>query len=217
MTRPTVYFAAALMAASLTAPASAVTLFDTGTPSAMGFGLGGGNGQQLAALVPLAQNSKVTSIQGYLDNALGPATVTISVYGNGPLPGSEIFSGDFVMGSPSAENWRGLFGLNLDLAAGNYWIGFSSSGPGPRIGFDGTANPALAQAYLNSGTGYAWTTSTLPRIGVRLLGTVASPPAVPEPASWALLIAGFGLAGVAMRRQAARPGLGLTPGRCLID
>lgn len=36
-------------------------------------------------------------------------------------------------------------------------------------------------------------------------GTLAvAPPAVPEPASWAMMIAGFGLAGVALRRRAPR-------------
>ena len=37
-----------------------------------------------------------------------------------------------------------------------------------------------------------------PRTGVTLIGSAA---AVPEPASWALMIAGFGLTGAAMRRR----------------
>jgi hypothetical protein len=33
------------------------------------------------------------------------------------------------------------------------------------------------------------------------LGTVAAPPAVPEPATWGMMIAGFGVAGAALRRR----------------
>ena len=44
--------------------------------------------------------------------------------------------------------------------------------------------------------------------GFLLVGEVLSGTAVPEPATWALMIAGFGLAGVALRRRppTARPG-----------
>jgi hypothetical protein len=36
------------------------------------------------------------------------------------------------------------------------------------------------------------------------VGALTPPGAVPEPASWALMLTGFGLAGVAIRRQRAR-------------
>jgi hypothetical protein len=37
--------------------------------------------------------------------------------------------------------------------------------------------------------------------GIQIDGTVVDPPVVPEPATWAMMIAGFGLVGVAVRRR----------------
>jgi PEP-CTERM motif len=39
--------------------------------------------------------------------------------------------------------------------------------------------------------------------GSTILASAQGPGGVPEPASWALMIAGFGLVGAAMRRRAA--------------
>ena len=39
---------------------------------------------------------------------------------------------------------------------------------------------------------------------IQFAGTVGPVAAVPEPATWAMMIAGFGLAGAAMRRRAPR-------------
>ena len=87
----------------------------------------------------------------------------------------------------------------LNLAAGTYWAGFIA----PRLaiwGFD-TGNGSLIETtphtgqqtndYLGGNTGYIF------------YGTSASSP-TPEPASWALMLGGFGLVGGAMRSRRAK-------------
>jgi hypothetical protein len=92
----------------------------------------------------------------------------------------------------------GNFG-SIALAAGTYWFGMS-----------GTESGAWALNYYDGGT-YpgAWQLSgnTLQfsfnnQVGLPFqLYDEAIPGGVPEPASWAMLIAGFGLTGAAMRRR----------------
>ena len=78
-------------------------------------------------------------------------------------------------------------GLRVDNAAGHFAVG-----PGPFALCDGVQNCAFAD---ND------TAQTFSIEGLRVSLTPFQ--AVPEPASWALMIAGFGLAGSALRR--ARP------------
>jgi hypothetical protein len=41
--------------------------------------------------------------------------------------------------------------------------------------------------------------------GIRFMGEVGEAPAIPEPATWAMLIIGFGVVGMAARRRTAQP------------
>jgi hypothetical protein len=59
-------------------------------------------------------------------------------------------------------------------------------------------NPDISVFYFDGST-FRYAGYVEPGPGFHVLGTAA---AVPEPASWALLIAGFGLTGAAMRRRA---------------
>jgi hypothetical protein len=92
---------------------------------------------------------------------------------------------------------------DLSLAAGGYWLRLSNAmGNGSTmIGWDSTVNSSSLP--LNNGD------SPYPNT-FQILGADpdrGGPPAggVPEPATWALLIAGFASVGVALRRSRAAP------------
>lgn len=77
----------------------------------------------------------------------------------------------------------------------------------PRLGNDNGGGPIIPEHYeLNFPTNVqfvnAWLTGSNGQVDFNNIGFTAilSPPAVPEPAAWAMLIAGFGLVGSAMRR-----------------
>lgn len=104
----------------------------------------------------------------------------------------------------------------------------SASGATPKLSLDGTVMDLLACSANNTASGCSSPNSALafvPAGGIDPapffissldLGNVteqynsanwsasAAGPAVPEPSSWAMLIAGFGLTGAAMRRKARR-------------
>lgn len=89
--------------------------------------------------------------------------------------------------------------INLRLGAGTYWVGFI-----PRLDFAvdqiGVGLYGTGDAYNvnpNGGFGFGTTDATGLNAGYRLEGT----PAVPEPATWAFMIGGFGLVGAALRRR----------------
>jgi hypothetical protein len=78
--------------------------------------------------------------------------------------------------------------------------------------FDGVVSTAGPQLYSGSELKPTFLTGTFKFLGYDVVNEVADPSrsytlkvsaAVPEPASWAMLIAGFGLIGGAMRRQKA--------------
>jgi hypothetical protein len=96
--------------------------------------------------------------------------------------------------------------LVKELAAGTYWLGvtpfmsFSLGQTGIFRGGTGTGNAIQ----VNSSGGFGFpggVNETGASAAFRLNGTGGSAGAVPEPASWAMLIAGFGLTGAAMRRR----------------
>jgi hypothetical protein len=73
---------------------------------------------------------------------------------------------------------------------------------GPQIfdfGNGGQFEVTLSDATFNGGIGGLWTGSADVSGTFRLLND--STPAVPEPATWAMMIGGFGLIGAAMRRR----------------
>ena len=95
--------------------------------------------------------------------------------------------------NPSVERVHADFAA-ATLAAGTYWIGLS--GTTQEIGWNLSSAASTAGFYFgnddnlnNNISGFAG--------AFRVLGTAA----VPEPAAWALMLAGFGLVGGAMRRR----------------
>lgn len=114
--------------------------------------------------------------------------------------------------------------LATDQFIGNFTFGRTASTTAPTVPamIDGTAIPALDAVWFNGAPGLFFSfdvrqgpaTSTaqsnaLPRARLAVAGlqvqavALAEPPAVPEPATWALMILGFGLVGVARRRAGA--------------
>lgn len=92
--------------------------------------------------------------------------------------------GTYLMGMSGAP------GVALD------WLGYDSGGP-PGLTF-----PLIGENFLDfDGDGFGDALAL--DMTFRVLGTPGTG-AVPEPASWALMITGFGLAGAALRRRAER-------------
>ena len=86
---------------------------------------------------------------------------------------------------------------STSLAAGTYWIGLS--GTSQEIGWSLSSAATSAGFYqLNNDSLSGDLTNNLPG-AFRVLGPAGA--AVPEPAAWALMIAGFGFVGGAMRRR----------------
>lgn len=117
-------------------------------------------------------------------------------------------------GLPAGQSVRVLAELPLvaELTAGTYWLGVT-----PSMTYDGQLGIGTKGAgngvQINGRGGFRLPGNVSPRLtnaGFRLEGTLrqATQPngAVPEPASWAMMIAGFGLVGAAARRRRpARP------------
>jgi PEP-CTERM motif len=176
----------------------AAFVVDTGTPTGTtNFTLN--PSQDLAGLFTLSEATTVESVEGYINGGAG-STGTITIYGNGPTPSAAniLFTGSFTTSeAPNPGAWQGVFGQNWNLGAGSYWVSFSSDGAHGM--FAGAPNPFSAYAFTNNGTWFQFPLN----IGIRISGG-AGGPIVPEPTSWAMMIAGFGLVGGVMRRRVTK-------------
>ena len=83
------------------------------------------------------------------------------------------------------------------FTAGTYWFGMSAAGAGEIAWNIDFSNPNTLGAWQLSGDSLQFAFSDQTTLAYRLDG----PAGVPEPASWALMIGGFGLAGAALRRR----------------
>ena len=116
-----------------------------------------------------------------------------SSFGSGPS-----FSGTLlgtVSGTANLSRVVGT-GLSVALAAGTYWLGLQNNTVDSSItDYLPSNNSRLGRASQsdNSGTFY---NSEIPDASFTVTGG-----SVPEPASWALMVAGFGLVGSAVRRR----------------
>lgn len=209
------YHAIAIAAAALVcSPAAAVTLVDTGTPT----GQGGSNGwilasnQTLAGLFTLGAATTVTSVEGFIRNFSGvAANGTISIFTGGVDPANSglQYSAAFTIAETgiSAGAWQGVFGQSWALAAGQHWVVFTSDGVLNTMTYL-PPNPLSQHANASQLSGPWVQRGSTFGLGVRITNDAApiivNPPvpgAVPEPATWAMLIVGFGLVGAASRRR----------------
>jgi hypothetical protein len=129
-----------------------------------------------------------------------------------PFPNTVTFAGGMPTipagGLLPGESRRVLVTLPIvnakPMAAGTYWLSVTPVMPG-EFGTLAIATHGTGSAFQhNDGTGFRFpngTSETLKNAGFRLEGTSVGPAAVPEPASWAMMIAGFGLVGAAARRR----------------
>lgn len=95
----------------------------------------------------------------------------------------------------------------LSLTAGNYFLAFQNVTD--NITDFLSQGVGSSGAFLSSDNGATFTPTYqgIPSVAISVGDTVAAAPvagAVPEPATWAMMIAGFGLVGGAMRRRSTK-------------
>lgn len=208
-----------LTACALPASAIAGTILDTGTPTngtkwTLNRLPGDSSGQNLAVRFQLTQATTITEIDGFVGGDGGTFTVAVSSDG-GPYPLDDgplglIFQQHGLSSVAGDGSWSGTSGINWSLSAGTYWAIFAVLPSAVTNGasndtlngwmMGNAPNPTPAEAFFTIPT-YQWHRNDALNIGVRIFDNTPTAGGVPEPASWALMITGFGFAGMAMRRR----------------
>jgi hypothetical protein len=210
-------------------PAKAAAILDTGLTYNQGQGLGVSRVNSFAAKFALAEATTITSLEFalfvYDNNNPDPMLLDYKIYNadlglpdaSQPLFSTTISAGPTPPVAFTSENFGprtigiGPTGLSLDLGAGRYWLALSSPTSGSvRASLGRTVNVSSADfilngpGNLNAPTWFVGLTN-LGTFGVRIqgdpTGTGGGVGSVPEPDSWAMLIAGFGCTGAVMRRR----------------
>lgn len=199
-------------AAISTGAAGAATLVDTGPGTAnAGLILEGDPGlldwtqAWHAGQFELTSASNITSLEVWL-STYGPndggGDLTMRIYGaDGVLPGATpaLYEVTGHIASTTAS-WQGFHNLDFDLGPGLYWLSLE---PAAASSFQGSlwmqpSNP-LNHYAMNIRGVWEWDPQGRDgpdQWGIRIEGAAT---AVPEPASWALMIVGFGAVGAAVR------------------
>jgi hypothetical protein len=197
--------ACALLAA---APLEAATIVDTGpgqlTPSqalpvqSYTFGQ-----------FTIGKNSYITSVEFFGAASTGGTGRLVIVDNQMNKPGTQfLFDDDVRVAASNAGAWHGITSIGLNdgkgayLSAGTYWVGLFNNGLFPLTHFGGAATPLGREVFREVGLpdvsidslNLAWRIN-----GTEALDTPVSN--VPEPASWAMMLLGFGAIGVALRRR----------------
>ncbi|MES2034891.1 MAG: PEPxxWA-CTERM sorting domain-containing protein [Pseudomonadota bacterium] len=190
--------------------AAAAVLYDSGTPTELGDSLS--HGQWLAAMLQFGSAATITDVEGFFDtNHAGDVEIAL-LSSSGGLPASTLFSSTVAV--PGGVNdWAGVHGLNWSIAAGNYWFAFEVQPASTYIGGlgDKAPNPVTHYAFKDVADSLDWQAEAPKGYGVRVSGTggdpvtFGAPGGVPEPATWALLLTGFGGLGAMLRRRRLAP------------
>lgn len=201
---------ACLSFAGLAAPALAASIVDTPLPDPVSSGgqqtVGNSSNIEKALRFSVAQQTVITSVAGFFQAYQPPYAITVKLYSdatdpyNQTIPGLSLYSASFgIADNGSGPSWQGIAGLNWGIVAGDYWVGFSSAG---FAGIGGSDEAAAAHDDASQSIYGGWSHNDALDLAVRVEGTAQSAsPAVPEPASWAMMLAGFGLVGFAVRRE----------------
>jgi hypothetical protein len=203
------FFAASVLACAIGSvlPAQAATIVDTG-PAHTNWDYNSWSlysGQSLAALIRIDSATTIDGIAGMMTSFAGPASATVSLAyadgapmvvnsGNGPVPkpGATLYSASFAV--TTAPSWQGVGNVAWTVAAGDYWLIFASN---DSLGFGNrTAYPVVTEAFRAADGN--WYQQDGLDLALRVTG---SPAGVPEPASWAMMVGGFGLVGASLRRR----------------
>ena len=198
------------------APAFSETLVDTGTggtefvgsPALFGYS-DPGYFQYWSGQFTLTDAYTIESVSGWM-GGMAIGGIDIKLYADGgEVPGAELFSQSFVAATYTFDpRWENFQGLNWNVGAGTYWVAFepqpldmSGSGFSTTM-LVGAPSPLSGYAISNEGSsGYrAENGSTL---GFRVEGTAA---AVPEPESYALMLAGVMLIAGTVRHRTKKAG-----------
>ncbi|MBL8772680.1 MAG: PEPxxWA-CTERM sorting domain-containing protein [Phenylobacterium sp.] len=208
MSRSLAPLAAAALLALHAAPAAADVIVDTGEvefPFAVwAIGEFGDDHIGLAAAFTVSQTTRITDFESFFGLNAQPQTLHMGIANSlGAVPGSEIFSAQVNIAAEQGGDfydWHGVHGANVVLGPGEYWITFE-------VREDDTfesglafyaPNPTLKEASHRRSTGN-WGVSNDLDFSLRIYGDPVG--AVPEPSAWALMIAGFGATGAAIRRR----------------
>jgi hypothetical protein len=109
-----------------------------------------------------------------------------------------------ITGISGMLNGSAITGLSGFLGSDNYYFTTGTSFvDGSGVGFTTAAGTSASLYYQSTASSYRITTVS-PFATAFVTATSSAVAAVPEPASWAMMIAGFGLVGGAMRRRSGQ-------------
>jgi hypothetical protein len=187
---------AALATVVLASPAAATTVL---TYVGADFTFRGGAelfGDRLTATIELADplGANFTGAASWVSFVISDGVHTLSA----PFHSTQTFFA--TNGAGQIVNWR--VGASVILSSDSS-IFLSTTNDLPlQFGYAGATNDSADHNVGPSLDGISFAES-YPSVGTWTTTTLADPSAAPEPAAWALMIAGFGLAGTALRRRRA--------------
>ncbi len=205
MNLTTSYAAIALLLLGAAATQAQASTIDTGTPPSLDMALVLDGSNWLAGEISFAQAAQIQSINAYVNDMGAGGTFSIALYSDSAthLPGTLLNSWSASFGSASGTSgWNGVSNLNQAVAAGNYWVALEVQSTDSFSGVAPVAPPSpLAKYAFNDGS-YLGYQAMAQGFGLQVA-------AVPEPESLALMLAGLGLVGAALRRKNHKSGQGL--------
>lgn len=198
--------AATIAIAAVAAPASAVVVYDTAS------GLGGNQSWAGTLGMDFKVNSAISVTSFGAFDALSDGITTdifVAIFDSTGTIISPVVNFNGTTAAPGSS-YASLAVTPFILTAGTYQVGswgynatdqnYNNSGPGGPITFNSFNGKLVAL-----GTRYAFAPgglATIPDVGLTRYGAGTFTTAtVPEPATWALLLSGFGMIGFAMRRR----------------